>query len=934
VQKHHKRNTLRASALALALAAFPLVASAAGLGKLTVLSNLGQPLKAEVDISATREEVGTLTARIASAEAFRLQGVEFSAALASVRMSIDKRPSGQPYIKITSDRALSEPFIDMLVELSWGSGRLVREYTFLLDPPADVTQKAAATPVALPETKIEKPVATEPAKPAAEVKAEEPKAEEAKAEPKAEEVKAEEPKPEPKAEEPKAEPKAKPEVKVAAKAMDGRDVKRGDTLGKIAAELKPDGVNLDQMLVALYRANQEAFDSHNMNRLRAGRILKVPETGEVAAVDAAEARKIVVAQSSDFNAYRRKLSEAVAKAPVKEEEPKQAAAGKITPKVEDKAPAPTAGKDKLEVSRTEAAKDAKGDKAKTQARITALEEDLVARDRALKEANSRVADLEKNVGDLKKLAEMKSQGGAQLQQQAQKPADAKKPEPPAPAKPAEPAKPVEAAKAPAAPAAPAAGPAAAAAPTPPAQPAEAAKPAEPPKAAEAPKPAEPPKPAAPPPAKKKVAPPPPPPEPDFMEEYGTLVMGGGGVIALVLGYLGFTVMRKKRQVKAADTEPLSELTGTDLSANSVFGTTGGQSVDTGAALHTDFGQGPAGAEEGVDPVAEADVYMAYGRDAQAEEILIEALKKEPTRLAIHVKLLEIYNARRAAKPFETLAMDLKGLTGGTGPEWDKALAMGRVLDPSNALYGAAPAPAVEQAPPPPSHVASTVILMPDQPEKMQATVTMPGQLAHMAAAAEANPPVEEVSSLDFDLDLGGPAAPAPGAAAPAATEASGLAFDLDLGGPAAAAAAPVAAGLDIDLGMGTEAAPAAGDLGIDFALDATPAPAAPAAAATAPAAPASGGLDFDFDIGTPAPAAPAAPALDFGGISLDLGEPAKPATAAPAEDNPEVATKLELAQAYEEMGDKDGARELLREVLNEGSAGQQETARAKLAQLG
>ncbi|WP_170155469.1 FimV/HubP family polar landmark protein [Sulfurisoma sediminicola] len=909
------------------------MASAAGLGKLTVLSGLGQPLRAEIDVTASREEVGSLAPRLAPAETFRQQGIEFAAALASVRMAIDKRPSGQPYIKITSDRALSEPFIDMLVELSWGSGRLVREYTFLLDPPADVTQKVVATPVALPETKVEKPVATEPAKPAAEVKAEEPKAEEAKAEPKAEEPKAEEAKAEskaePKAEQAKAEPKAKPEVKVAAKAMEGREVKRGDTLGKIAAELKPEGVNLDQMLVALYRGNQEAFDSHNMNRLRAGKILKVPETGEVVAVDAAEARKIVVAQSSDFNAYRRKLSEAVAKAPVKEEEPKQAAAGKITPKVDDKAPAPAAGKDKLEVSRTEAAKDAKGDKAKSQARITALEEDLVARDRALKEANSRVAELEKNVGDLKKLAELKSQGGAQLQQQAQKPADAKKPEPPAPAKTA------EAAKAPAAPTA-----APAAPPPPPAQPAEAEKPAEPPKTAEAPKPAEPPKPAAPPPVKKKVAPPPPPPEPDFMEEYGTLVMGGGGVIALVLGYLGFTVMRKKRQAKAADTEPLSEITGTDLSANSVFGTTGGQSVDTGAALHTDFGQGPASAEEGVDPVAEADVYMAYGRDAQAEEILIEALKKEPTRLAIHVKLLEIYNARRAAKPFETLALDLKGLTGGSGPEWEKALAMGRVLDPNNVLYGAAAAPAVEQAPPPPSHVASTVILMPDQPEKMQATVTMPGQLAHMAAAAEARPPAEEVSSLDFDLDLGGPAeaAPAPGAAAPAAAEASGLAFDLDLGGPAAteAAVAPAAAGLDIDLGFGTEAAPAAPDLGIDFALDATPAPAAPAASAEPLAAP-SGGLDFDFDIGTPTPApaaAAAAPALDLGGLSLELGEPAQPAAAAPAEDNPEVATKLELAQAYEEMGDKDGARELLREVLNEGSAGQQETARARLAQLG
>ena len=930
MQKRQKRITLKATVLAVALAALPLAAGAAGLGKLTVLSGLGQPLKAEVDVSASREEVGTLSARLAPADAFKQQGIDYVAALSGVRMAIDKRPNGQPYVRITSERALNEPFLDLLVELSWGSGRLVREYTFLLDPPADLSPKLVATPVTPPETKAEaKPVVTEAAKPAAA-----PAPVEAKPEAKVEA---------------KAEAKVKAEAKEAAKPADGRQVKRGDTLGKIAAELKPEGVNLDQMLVALFRSNKEAFDGDNMNRLRAGKILKVPEAEQLSAVDAAEARKIVVAQSTDFNAYRRKLSEAVAQAPAKEEAPKQAAAGKITPKVEDKAPAAPAGKDKLEVSRTEAAKDAKG--GKVQGRVTALEEDLVARDRALKEASSRVAELEKNVGDLKKLAELKSPGAAQLQQQAQKPAEAKKPEPVAPAKPA------EAAKAPVAP------PVVAAAPAPtPAKPAEVAKPAEPPKVAEAPKPAEAAKPtdakpeaaaptaapakpadAAPPPAKKKPVPPPPPPEPTFMEEFGMMVFGGAGVVTLLLGYLGFTAMRKKRMAKAAAAEPVSEMTGSDLTANSVFGTTGGQSVDTGAALHTDFGQGPAGAEEGVDPVAEADVYMAYGRDAQAEEILIEALKKEPTRLAIHLKLLEIYSARKAAKPFETLAMDLKGLTGGSGQEWEKALVMGQALDPNNPLYGAPPAPAVEQAPPPPSNVASTVILTPDQPEKMQSTVTMPGQLAHMAAAAEANPPVEEVSSLDFDLDLGGPTdaqSAAPGEAA--AVETSALDFDLDLGGPAAEAT-PAAAGLDIDLGPGAEeptAAPA-GDLGIDFALDASPPPAA-APALEAPAAPAStsGGLDFDFDIGAPAaaaPAEPAAPALDLGGISLELGEPAAAeatAVEAPAEDNPEVATKLELAQAYEEMGDKDGARELLQEVLKEGSAAQQETASARLAQLG
>lgn len=922
MRKKYIQNGLKGAAIAVSLAFTSLPAGAAGLGRINVLSALGQPLKAEVDISASRDEVATLAARVAPAEAFKQQGIPYTQALSGIRMAIDKRPSGQPYLRISGDRPLNEPFMELLVELSWGAGRLVREYTFLLDPPPEVSQKAVATPVAPPEVKAEAKVESKP----------EAKAEAAE--------QARKPVPAAKAAESKPEPK-----KIEAEAGE-REVKRGETLGKIAAELKPEGVSLDQMLVALFQGNKDAFDGENMNRLRSGKILKTPDAEDIGKVDATEARQIVVAQSADFNAYRKKLAGAVAAAPAKEEAPKQAAAGKITPKVEDKAPAAPVGKDKLEVSRTETAKDAKGGKA----RIGALEGDLVARERALKEANSRIASLEKNVTDLKKLAEMKSQGGAQLQAQTGKPPvpEAKKPES-APV----PAKPVEPPKLAAAPAAPAA--AVPPKPAEPAKPVEAPKPAEPAKAVEASKPVDATKPAAKP-APKKAAPPP---EPDFMEEYGgILTMVGAAIVTALLGFIGFVAMRKKRQAKAA---ALAEnpLTGTDLSANSVFGSTGGQSVDTGAALHTDFGQTVGGHDEGVDPVAEADVYMAYGRDAQAEEILIEALKNEPSRHTIHAKLLEIYAARQSHKQFETIAMDLKSQTGGAGPEWEKAASMGMSLDPSNSLYGAAPAaPTPEPAPsaaPPAADVtashqmasmASTVILTPGlAPEKMQATVTMPGQLAQMAAAAEANPPAED-SSLDFDLDLGGSPAAADAPAAPASMD-----FDLDLGGPSADAGAPPAApeaDLDIDLGMdvpevaaAASAAPDSNDMGIDFALDMGGTPAPEPVPAAAAAEPESGGLDFDFDAGnalSEMAAAPelAPPAMDLSDISLDLGEPvavAAPATAANAEDNPEVATKLELAQAYEEMGDKDGARELLQEVLSEGGTAQQETARTRLAKL-
>ncbi len=1019
--KTDKQKRFKTSVLALAMAFLPLGAQAAGLGKLTVVSALGQPLRAEIDLTASREEYSSLSARLASADAFKNAGIEYSPILSGIRFTLDKRPNGQPYLQVASDRPLNEPFVDMLVEVNWASGRLVREYTFLLDPP-DVFKKPAMpapAPVAAPVAAPAAPLPVAPVK-AVEAAAIAPRPVEPRAAAPVEDKPlkkstVEELKPVRKAAEKPAEKPAEKAVEKSAEDGATRQVRKGDTLSKIASEVKPEGVNLDQMLVALFRSNKDAFDAGNMNRLRAGKILAIPDKETVIALDQPEARKIVVAQAADFNAYRKKLAAVAAAEPAKEEAPKQVASGKITPRVEDKVPAPAAGKDKLEVSRTEAGK---GGKPGARERIAAVEEDLVARDKALKDANSRIASLEKNLSDLKKLAEMKSAAGAKLQDQA-KPAP--KPEP-APAVKPIPAKPVEAPK-----------------------PAEAEKPAEPPKADVAAKPDE----AAPPapkPAAKKPAmpPPPPPPPPSFIEESPEIVFGGGGILALLLGYLGYGAWRRKRQAAA---EPGDSVMGSELAETSVFGATGGQSVDTGAALPTDFSQesvaGAAG-DEGVDPVAEADVYMAYGRDNQAEEILLEALKTDPTRSAIHLKLLEIYAARKSVQPFETVARDLHGLTAGSGADWDKAATLGRSIDPANSLYGGAAAPAAG-----PDMAAETVIMQAVAAEPTgEETQVMPGALSQMAATAEAEAeaPVEAaaaaqedvVESLDFDLDLGAEpapvAAPVVAAAEPAADDVMSLDFDLDLGAPVAEVAAePVAeaeaSGMDFDLGLGVEAPaveapavelpaepePAVEAPGMDFDLDlgaaeeaveapAIEAPAVeaelveppvievpavefeapvevpaveaeapgvdfdlelpaiaeaaaepPAVVAEAPAADAEGGgsgLDFDFNLGEAeapvlpeaAPAELAMPELDLSAISLELDETPQPAaapaeaevapTAVVVEDNPEVATKLELAQAYEEMGDKEGARELLNEVLNEGSPSQQEAARNKLAQLG
>jgi pilus assembly protein FimV len=135
-------------AAVLALAA-PCAVEAAGLGRLTVLSSLGAPLNAEIElVSLQAGEEDGLTARIASLEAFREAGIEPSAALSSVRFAIVRR-EGKPIIRVTSSQPINEPFVDLLVELEWNGARLVREYTMLLDPPEYKGPQAIAAAPAL-----------------------------------------------------------------------------------------------------------------------------------------------------------------------------------------------------------------------------------------------------------------------------------------------------------------------------------------------------------------------------------------------------------------------------------------------------------------------------------------------------------------------------------------------------------------------------------------------------------------------------------------------------------------------------------------------------------------------------------------------------------------------------------------------------------------
>ncbi|MDK2126183.1 FimV/HubP family polar landmark protein [Parachitinimonas caeni] len=929
----HIKSKLKACAVAVALANVPFAVNAAGLGRLNVLSGLGQPLRAEIDLVAIQPgEAESLKASLASPEAYKDAQIEYPSSSLGLRFSIEKRASGQYYVAVKSNQSVNEPFIDVLVELKWEGGRVLREYSALLDPVGYTPGKSAEAPVSpvvsnqkkTGETNKEMPPASKPA----------------------------------------------PEPQASSDLLEGdsHEVKAGESLSSIARKFQPEGISLEQMLVGLYRANPDAFDGKNMNRLRKGKILKIPGKETLAEVTKPAAAKEIRVQSENWRSYRGKLADMVSKSGASEQE-KNAGAGKITAKVEDKAAAESQpGKGSLKVSKDEAGTKSLKDK------IRSLEEEAVARQKALDESKQRVSELEKNVSKMQQLMELKSQKGADMQSHAQA-----KPEQKAEAKPEtkkpEQVKPTEPAKAEAKPATtekPAAVEAKPEAkpvePTPPAvKPADAAGDHKPTDAATA-QPAvtePPPAPAAQPPKPKKPKIVAPPPEPEESLLDNPLVLGGGALVGL--GGIGGLVMWLLRRRKR-NTFDDSIITGSDLKSNTVLGNTGGAVISTGVTENsflTDFsreGLGTIDTDE-VDPIAEAEVYMAYGRDAQAEEILKDALAKDAGRHEVRLKLLEIYSMRKNASAFEALATDLHTATKGSGPVWAQAAEMGRALDPQNQLYSQSAA--ADSAP----SLDKTVVLGVGAAGVAAAAAVGMGQTTKMASSPVAAAVAEAGSDLDFELDFAAGNGSQAAAAVPAASD---LDFDLGAGGldmPASAELDVPQAMPELDVSMDfgdsamsnppslTEEASAgdgAGMLSLDIPLD--------MGSASAPAVPSldesldlsmpdldlGGGaelsqaddasLDFNFDLG--ADAAPAsATAGGAADLNLDLGMPIEEVSGDDMSmdfggdlDDP-VTTKIDLARAYIDMGDKEGAKEILQEALSEGNPEQKATAQSLLAGL-
>ena len=904
------------------------------MGGINVSSSLGEPLKAEIELMAVgKAEKGNLVARLASPDVFKGAGMDYPANLPKLKFQIETRANGESYLGLSSALPVNEPFVSVLIELSWTSGKLLREYTFLLDPPEFRAKQPDAAEV--------KPVLSKAAEsPAIQMRATAPLDEKAFAEaPIAPATK-------PAMIAPTREPAGSGNV-----ATGTIKVKRGDTLSQIALDAKPSGISLERMLLALYRANGEAFDGKNMNRLKTGKILRLPEQTDLSKVSQVEAAEEFRAHTADWNAYRQKL--AAASATGADQASKQEVSGKISTAIADKSSAaPEPAKEVVRLSKGEAPGDkatANGNAKAMQEKIHALEEEATARNKALKESNERVVVLEKNIKEMQRLIELKIQPALPAQSKAAPPAETKaatkpeaRPEPPvAEARPAAPA-PVAASQ-------PTATAAVAAAASAPASTAKADNPAA--------------KPVAP-----KVAPPP----PSLLDD--PLYLAAGAAALLALGGLGFALSRRGKGGKAEKKivpETSGEAPADDGSATGRIIAPATPSPDTGDFTQSAATAAPASSAQAdeVDPLSEAELFLTFGRDVQAEEILKDALEKNPANNPARLKLLSVYANRKDTNSFSVIARQIEA--SGDEVAWAQAAAMGRNLEPGNPMYGGTG-----------------------------------GEAAVAAPAAQLSEP-SPAAGLDFDLGFG---APETDAGKGAATEqasgepSSGLDFDLSSGEPVTDAAsadlnppATKSAGLDFDLGAGESDAPAAQDYmstmilnppatgkAVDISSEITLINTSEnlRAAREAP-------MDFDVTTGLPSPAnepenqnlddlvfditssqpsaiplpegaaagasddtvaftldlptEPAQPttreAVDFdlGSISLDLGtpDPAVQPQSAPVRDAHwhDIATKLDLAKAYQEMGDNAGAHEILDEVIAEGDEQQRAAAEAIKQQL-
>ena len=865
----------RKSALAMAMLSALTAADvvALGLGEIELKSALNQPLDAEVELlSATPEELQELKVEVGSAQAFASAGIERTLFLNKLQFDVTTRADGRAVVKITSRDVVREPFLDFLLELSWSKGRLLREYTVLVDPPVTMPAPAPATQV--PSARSAAPGA--PLAPAGRVT---------------------------------HTAQLPPVATVPGEYL----TQRNDTLWQVAQQLRPDAdVSIEQTMLGLLRTNPDAFYNNNINELKAGYILRVPDREELTRLSQTEAAREARRQYAEWRQAKQQV------APAESVDSAQAAAPQAQGAVESS----------LQLVAPELPEDgAQGGSAEGGAGLEALEHDLMIANEALEvqrrqgeEMSTRLSVLEEQIQNMQRLIQLKDDELARLQAQVgedmpelgageaepavagmetadqlgspetvedQTVAELEAVVEPAGSEPVAEADvtgatvdgpvdevPAEGEIADAS---------ALAADGLPAEDTAGEMPMDvaPGPEVEAlggdePSAAEP----VPVPAPSVTAEPAVPDTftaPGFVDKLlaNPLWLGAGAALLVILGFLGLrrkngsesefqeSILQAAREKSSSSADSDSEIIRTESEST--------HSTTTASSLLSEFAVSDMGSmkhDGEADPLAEADVYLAYGRFQQAEDLIKDALQGKPEQQDLHLKLLEVYLAARNSAAFDEHAQEMLGrLEDSDDPAWEKIAEMGRELSPENPLYqpggGAVPeAPDQEQR-------ASHDMLMDTPASEEQET----------QGSAEAAPDLGE--TLDFDTEL---------------------AFDSGE--------------------LADESKPDSVEFTPPEPVVERPESAQEAFPEIESMEPETVGLEPDNT-------------LEFDLESLDLGsdEDMEPAGDGELTDLDEVSTKLDLARAYLDMGDPDGARSILDEVIEEGSDDQKNEAQEILQKI-
>ncbi|RTZ71401.1 MAG: hypothetical protein DSZ00_10645 [Gammaproteobacteria bacterium] len=903
-----------AMAVSLAVGTLPLSVYALGLGEIKTSSALNEKFEAEIELlSVKKGELDSLRVGLAPAEVFAQTGVERPFLLSRLKFKPIRTRDGKAVIRITSDVPIREPFLDFFVQVAWPKGQLVREYTVLLDPP--VVTKRRAPKVTAPAAAAA-PRRTEPVEPGA--------------------------------------PAAESRYAAATPGGEYGPVQSNETLWKIADRLRPAGISIHQMMVALYKANPSAFLNNDINLLKKGQVLRIPEENEIRSIGRKEAVAEFGRLSEGWIAKTETGSATPEEAGPTEEEAAaapQTAVAETEPAAEEARLKIAGAEDKVvsEPGTGESAGAQDADREALRQKLLLVEEEAATARQEAENLRQRMDSMESKLEEMSRLLKLKDEELAQLQaqtaagsvaaesavtQQATTPsateettetaepapestvekevveevAEEAAPEEPGVSEETTPAGETETGEAVVSTVTEEPAPAVVEEETrvetieaAPATTAEAEAPG--PKLIEEPKSG----------GEQWT---------QWLTDNWKLVAGGGG--AVLLGLIGLAFSRRRKETETQEippsaTAPRAETRETESileeedaaalqqAADSAIGDTSflsEYSTEELRALNEDTVD--------VDPVSEADVYIAYGRYSQAEEILREAMENGDESAAVRHKMLEVYYATQKKDEFEKLVEEMKaaGQDKEDPKAWEHILTMGRDLDRNNPLFAAAAAAGALKSEPAPD----------TEPEsELSLDLSTLAEEVDSALNPESEP-VDSFSNLDLEL---------PSLQIEPGEHKEAKATETEM--------SKEPSGMDLEFNeteLHTELADIndLGELGIESnMLDETLADLADDLEGVMAD---SQVLDEPID-------------LEESGISAlesltgtipaeELSDEEAPSQTISNEDSQigdEVETKLELAKAFMEIGDADGARSILHEVQEDGTPSQKEAAGELLSQL-